>query len=92
MAMRLAWPSQWLIRASCTDFHMLRSMVPSALVAAVTRSGTITIVTSSAMTRPLMPVRSVSEPVNARPLTLMGEAGAGSIVERAGLQRGEVRW
>ena len=46
--------------------------MPSALVAAVTRSGTITIVTSSAMARPLMPLRAVSEPANFRPVTGTG--------------------
>src|SRR5918993_1216487 len=68
-AMRLAWPSQWLMTASCTDFHRLRSMEPSSWRAAVTRSGTMTIVTSSAMVRPLMPVRADSDPLNARPGT-----------------------
>ena len=42
--------------------------MPSSLVAAVTRSGTITIVTSSATARPLMPVRADSEPANLRPV------------------------
>ena len=40
----------------------------------------MTIVTSSAMTRPLMPWRAVSEPANARPGTATGVGGAGSMV------------
>ena len=78
-AMRLAWPSQWLISASCTVFHMPRSIVPSSWVAAVTRSGTMTMVTSSAMVRPLIPVRADSEPAKARPGTATGVGSAGSI-------------
>ena len=85
--MRLAWPSQWLISASCTDFHMPRSTEPSSWVAAVTRSGTITIVTSSAMVRPLMPVRADSEPLKARPGTATGRRLGRLDVEAAGRDR-----
>ena len=41
IAIRLPCCSQWLISAVCTAFHRPRSSVPSAFVAAVTRSGTI---------------------------------------------------
>ena len=51
----------------------------SGFVAAVMRSGTITIVTSSAMARPLIPVRAASEPAKRRPFTGTGVAGACSI-------------
>ena len=74
MAIRLPWSSQWPISAVWTDFQSPRSTVPSSLVAAVTKSGTITMVTSSAMARPLIPVRAVSEPENFFPLTGAGEA------------------
>ena len=50
--------------------------MPSSLVAAVTRSGTSTIVTSSAIARPAMPVRADSDPANLRPLTGTGLAAA----------------
>ena len=71
-AIRLPFCSQCEISAVCTAFHRFRSMVPSALVAAVIRSGTITIVTSSATARPLMPLRADSEPANLRPVTGTG--------------------
>ena len=63
--------SQCVIIAVCTALNMSRSNRPSR-VHAVTRSGTTTIVTSSAMTRPLMPVRSVSDPSKSPPDTWIG--------------------
>jgi hypothetical protein len=39
----------------------------------------MTIVTSSAIVRPLMPVRADSEPLNARPGTATGVGSAGSM-------------
>ncbi len=74
--MRLAWSSQWPMTAVCTAFHNPRSTVPSSLVAAVMRSGTTTIVTSSASARPLMPLRADSEPANFLPLTGTGFGAA----------------
>ena len=79
IAIRLACCSQWVIIAVCTDFHMPRSTEPSSLVAAVIRSGTITMVTSSAMTRPLMPERSVSLPAKDFCFTGTGTGAAGGI-------------
>ncbi len=74
--MRLPCCSQCEISAVWTAFQRFRSIEPSSLVQAVIRSGTITIVTSSATARPLMPLRADSEPANLRPLTGTGTGAA----------------
>ena len=78
MAIRLAWPSQWLMSATWTDFHMSRSTAPSAPRAAVIRSGTATMVTSSAMASPPIPVRAASPPAKSLSRTGTGDIGGGS--------------
>ena len=76
MAIRLPFCSQCEISAVCTERHRFMSTLPSAPVAAVIRSGTMTMVTSSATARPLMPLRADSDPANWRPLTGTGLGAA----------------
>ena len=79
MAIRLACPWQWVMSDVCTDFHISRSTVPSGLRAAVIRSGTAIIVTSSAMTRPRIPRRADSAPSKSLGRTSTGAVAARSI-------------